>query len=226
MEHLVRALWSLCRSQGVTPALLVVPNWHGEWPLARHAAFVAWLRQCAAEGAEVILHGDRHDEVGLPRGWRDHVRAVGRTNAEGEFLTLSYAQAGERIARGLALFSDLRLSPIGFIPPAWLAREATHDAVRDAGLRISEDARGVRLHPRGVLMAAPALRWSGRGTFRAWGSRALATMRWTTHRHSSLIRLALHPQDLMHPVTAESVARETARWIASGTVVRYAQLQP
>ena len=33
LEAPVRALWDLCQSLGITPALLVVPDWHGEWPL-------------------------------------------------------------------------------------------------------------------------------------------------------------------------------------------------
>src|SRR5216683_2060563 len=44
----VETLWTLCRARGVTPALLVVPNWHGDWPLERYPAFVQWIRSCAA----------------------------------------------------------------------------------------------------------------------------------------------------------------------------------
>src|ERR1700677_1747309 len=60
----VEALWALARERGVTPALLVVPNWHGRWPLGEHPEFVRWVRARADEGAEIFLHGERHDEVG------------------------------------------------------------------------------------------------------------------------------------------------------------------
>ncbi len=224
LETPVRALWAMCRQHGVTPALLVVPEWHGEWPIERAPEFMAWVRSCASEGAEVFLHGERHDEIGSPRSWRDELRAVGRTAKEGEFLTLSYEAAQLRIARGLDRLAAQRLTPVGFIPPAWLALEGTHDVVRDAGLHVSEDADGVRVHPNDVRLAAPALRWSGRTTVRAWGSRATAELRWRTQRGAPLVRLALHPQDLAHPVTAASVARETARWIRARPVIHYAQL--
>lgn len=224
LEAPVRRLWAMCREHGVTPALLVVPEWHGEWPLERNDAFMAWVRQCAAEGAEVFLHGERHDEIGSPRSFSDELRAVGRTAKEGEFLTLDREAAQSRIARGLARLRALGLSPIGFIPPAWLAREATFDAVRDAGLRVSEDAGGVRVHARGVRLLAPALRWSGRTTMRAWGSRVTAAVRWHTQRATPFVRLALHPQDLAHPVTAASVEQEVARWTRARNVVQYAQL--
>jgi len=220
----VRRLWSLCREHGVTPALLVVPEWHGEWPIERYDGFMTWVRACASHGAEVFLHGERHDEVGSARSFNDELRAVGRTAKEGEFLTLDHDAAQLRIGRGLVRLRAMGLSPIGFIPPAWLAREATFDVVRDVGLRVSEDAGGVRVHTRGVRLQAPALRWSGRTTMRAWGSRVTAALRWRTQRATPFVRLALHPQDLAHPVTAASVERELVRWTRARNVVQYAQL--
>ncbi len=229
LEAPVRVLWALCRANGVTPALLVVPDWHGAWPLEAHPKFVQWLHTCVAEGAEIFLHGERHDEVGLPRAWRDELRAVGRTAKEGEFLTLDHAAATARIARGLARFTSLALQPIGFVPPAWLARDTTHDVVREQGLHVSEDADAVHVHRAStplvrVRLDAPALRWSGRTTLRAWGSRLTAAVRWHTLRRTPLVRLALHPQDLAHPVTAASVAQEVRRWTRARRVIRYESL--
>ena len=138
-------LWALCAERGVVPALLVVPNWHGEWDLSRHPEFVRWLRERAAAGAEIVLHGERHDEAKLPRTPTDSVRAWGRTDQEGEFLGLGREAARERIERGVALLRMLGLRPVGFIPPAWLAREDGHAAVADAGLAFSEDETGLRV---------------------------------------------------------------------------------
>ena len=217
-------LWSLCRQFGVTPALLVVPNWHGKWPLQHDDAFIAWVRDCADKGAEVFLHGERHDEVGLPRGLIDHGRALGRTAREGEFLTLRRASAQLRIERGLELLRTLDVSPIGFIPPAWLAREATHDAVKASGLRISEDESSVRVHARSAHLRAPAVRWSGRTAARAHMSAAFARARWHLQRRAPLVRIALHPQDLAHAITERSVYREVERWLTLGPVQRYDEL--
>lgn len=218
------ALWNLCRDSGATPALFVVPNWHGEWPLAKHQKFCRWLRECAAAGAEIFLHGERHDEVGLQRSPIDELRAFGRTNREGEFLTLDHDRAGDRIARGLQTLRAVGLDPIGFVPPAWLAREATFRAVQDAGLRVSEDAGSVRVHTANRTHAAPAVRWSGRTAIRARASAIVASLRWNTQRHRPLVRLALHPQDLAHPVSTESVHHEVRRWLKFGTVGRYGDL--
>jgi predicted deacetylase len=229
LERPVRQLWDLCRASGVAPGLLVVPNWKGICPLHRHQSFVRWLHACVEAGAEILLHGERHDEVGLPRGAGDTLRAFGRTAREGEFLTLDYDAARERIDRGIAALRAVDLTPIGFVPPAWLARDATHDAVRDAHLAVSEDSRGIRLHTpteatAGTRLDAPAIRWSSRSSTRAWGSRLTASARWRWQRDVPLMRLSLHPQDLSHAVTAQSVAVESARWMASRAIARYEAL--
>ena len=220
----VEALWALCRERGATPALLVVPNWHGEWPLRASPAYAEWVRARAAEGAEIFLHGERHDEVGLTRSWRDSQRAFGRTNKEGEFLTLDYEAAFERIGRGLELFRELRLSPIGFVPPAWLCRQGTHAACKAHGLAVLEDDAAIYLTESGTRLPSPVLRWSGRTDFRARGSAVQAAVRWRTQQQEPYFRIALHPMDLEHPVTRQSVIDELDRWLALRPAAPYVSL--
>lgn len=220
-------MWALCRARGVTPALLVVPNWHGVWPLDSAPAFVDWLRDCANAGAELFLHGERHDEVGLPRGWADARRAFGKTGQEGEFLTLDEAAARERIDRGLALLGRLGLTPIGFVAPAWLARPGCMRAVEKAGLAYSETDTAILVHRRRDTsrIPSPVVRWSGRTVFRARASAIVAAVRWHTQRTARHVRVALHPADLEHPASARSVALELDRWLADRGVSRYAELR-
>jgi predicted deacetylase len=222
--HQVARLWEMCAARGVCPALLVVPNWHGEWPLARHRTFVRWLHDRVADGAEIVLHGYRHDEVGAPRRVIDHWRALGRTAREGEFLTLREAAARARIADGLAVLRALELEPIGFIPPAWLAREDCHAAAAALGLGMSEDTATVWLHHRAARVSAPVVCWSARTAPRAWGSVALAELRWLAHRRAVLVRFALHPTDLDHPATARSVVAALDRWVRARRLVSYRAL--
>jgi predicted deacetylase len=221
----VARLWEICASRGVRPALLVVPDWHGRWPLEAHPAFVAWLRARAAEGAEIVLHGERHDEVGLPRTLADALRAWGRTDGEGEFLTLDGASARERILRGRARLQALGLEPVGFVPPAWLAREAGRQAVGRAGLGFTEDDRAVQVFPSGRRLASPVVRWSARSPVRAWGSVAVARARWTLQGRAALPRIALHPQDLGHPATAAALAPTLDRWLARHRPISYTALR-
>jgi uncharacterized protein len=221
----VARLWEICAARGVRPALLVVPDWHGRWPLESHATFVAWLRARAADGAEIVLHGERHDEVGLPRTLRDTLWAWGRTAREGEFLTLDEPAARERIARGRARLQALGLEPVGFVPPAWLAREAGHRAVGGTGLGFSEDERAILLFPSGRWLPSPVVRWSARTGVRAWGSVAVARARWTLQGRAPLPRIAFHPQDLGHPATAAALGPTLDRWLARHPPIPYTALR-
>ena len=220
----VQALWDLCRDRGATPGLLVVPDWHGRWPLRDAPAYVSWIRDRIADGAEIFLHGERHDEIGLPRSWRDSQRAFGRTNREGEFLTLDHDAAHERIGRGLALLDDLGMKPIGFVPPAWLCREGTHTACAAHGLHVLEDDATIHLLQHGVQLDSPVLRWSGRTDFRARGSAVQAAWRWRMQHEAPHFRIALHPMDLEHRVTRQSVTDELDRWLGSRPARPYASL--
>lgn len=220
----VARLWSLCALRGVRPALLVVPDWHGAWPLEAHPGFVAWLRARAAEGADIVLHGERHDEVGSPRAAADAFRALGRTDREGEFLTLGEPAASERITRGREKLRAVGLEPVGFVPPAWLAREAGFRAVGAAGFAFSEDDRAIRLFPSGRRLPSPVVRWSGRSAVRAWGSLAVARARWALQQRAAYPRIALHPQDLEHPATAAALGPTLDRWLARHRPISYRTL--
>lgn len=220
----VEALWALARDRGVTPALLVVPNWHGEWPLAQHPEFVRWVRARADDGAEIFLHGERHDEVGSPRTLADEWRAFNKTAREGEFLTLEAPAARERIERGLGLFARLGLSPVGFVPPAWLARDACYDVVAQAGLSFAENDGAVVVLPERRWIRSPVVRWSGRTPFRARASAVVAGARWRMQRKASVVRIAFHPSDLDHPASARSAAVSLERWLGNRAATPYADL--
>jgi hypothetical protein len=221
----VGRLWTLCAERRIVPALLVVPNWHGEWDLSRHPEFVRWLRERAAAGAEIVLHGERHDEAGLPRTRADRLRAWGRTAREGEFHGLDREAARERIERGAALLRMLGLHPVGFIPPAWLAREDGYAAVADAGLGFSEDEGAIRFYPGGHRVRSPAVRWSTRGRLRPWGSVVVARGRWRLQRRKHYPRLAFHPQDLGHPGVAAELGPTLERWLARHQPIAYEGLR-
>lgn len=223
-ESNVLRLWDLCSQRGIVPALLVVPNWHGEWPLASHPRFTTWLRSRVDHGAEIVLHGERHDEIGLTRTLVDNWRAWGKTDHEGEFLTLDGSAARARIIRGIRQLQEIGLQPTGFVPPGWLARESTHEAVAEAGLSFSEEERWIRLLASGERIPSPVVRWSARGSLRARGSVMVAKARWLLQGRSRWPRIALHPNDLEHAATARSLGQTLERWLEEHRPGRYADL--
>jgi predicted deacetylase len=198
--------WGLDR-----PALFVVPDWHGEWPLDAHEAFVADLRVREQAGAEIFLHGYRHDEVGHRRSATDRLRVFGRTAASAEFMFLSEQETAERLDRGLTMFRGVGLDPVGFVPPAWLFASHTRRLARDRGLSLTEsfvwledlDARERRF--------APALSWS---TARSWRSHLTAGIGSVRSRMSWLqpvIRVSIHPPDIDVPAARRSLERVLSR---------------
>jgi uncharacterized protein len=219
----VRQLWHLCREVGVVPALLVVPDWHGAAPIERDPAFLAWLRSAVSEGAEIILHGERHDEAGRPRALGDALRAAGKTAREGECLTLDAPELEALVARGLARLRALGFVARGFVPPAWLMRADARPGIYAAGLAFTEDEAAIYL-ASGSRIASPALRWSARTAFRARVSILVAEWRWRSQRRTAVMRVALHPADLSRPAVGRSVAGSLARWTMNRESRSYASL--
>jgi hypothetical protein len=60
---------------------------------------------------------------------------------------------------------------------------------------------------------------------RAHLSHAVSLWHLQRQRANPLVRLALHPQDLSHPVTALSVRVALRRWSQVRTTMRYQDLQ-
>ena len=109
----LRQIYALLERLGITRyALLVVPDWHGAWPLERHPAFVDDLLARQAAGVEIFCHGYRHDEAGTRRTLMQHVRVAGRTAAEAEFRIIPPDEAERRLDRGLELFRQLGIAPV------------------------------------------------------------------------------------------------------------------
>ncbi len=116
-------------------SLLVIPNFRGDGALDRHADFCAWLRDRAGQGDELVLHGYEHAGVGRPRTAGERFRNRWWTQGEGEFLSLDYGGALDRIARGKAMMYRAGLNAQGFVAPAWLVNEDGLRAARALGFQ-------------------------------------------------------------------------------------------
>jgi predicted deacetylase len=201
----------------------VVPNWHGAWPLEEHPQFAAWLRTRQERGAEILLHGLRHDEVGSTRTPWQHVRALGRTAAEGEFLGLTPEEAARRMGLGFETLRTCGLRPAGFVPPAWLHGRRSFQVIAGQGLDLTEDDRSVYSLARGRGLRAPVVRWSTRKAWRAAAGVAIAAVRRPLEGWRPLVRVAIHPPDMDHPAVRRSVERTLEAMLRRRVVVSYAQ---
>jgi predicted deacetylase len=221
----LETLYTLLEEFGVrTYALLVVPNWHGEWPLENFAEETASLRTRAMRGAEIVLHGWRHDEAGQPRSLAHRLRTWGHTDREGEFASLPPVEASARITRGLATLRACALEPIGFVPPAWLSGPGLGTIVHNAALAFTEDTRAVYLVATGRRILAPASCWSTRRAWRSVASVAVAAARVPLERSLPLVRLAFHPHDVDSPAVLASCRRTLAALLKDRRVIGYTEL--
>jgi len=217
-------IYALLAAHGIIRyALLVVPDWHGEWPLDRHTAFVDDLLRRQAEGAEIFLHGYRHDEAGFRRTWMQRARVAGRTAASAEFYLAPPDEAARRLDQGLALFQRLGLEPVGFIPPAWLHGRGLADQLRQRNLTITEGFWAIAnlAHRRSVF--APALSWSTARPWRSHLTAKIAAARGVMESAGGLVRVAIHPPDVEVPVVARSVSETLAYLSATRVAVTYRQ---
>jgi predicted deacetylase len=223
-ESRLGGVFALLQELGIERyALLVVPNWHGAWPLEEHPGFAALLRARQERGAEILLHGLRHDEVGSTRSPWQHLRAFGRTAREGEFLSLAPGEAARRMHRGLETLKALGLVPAGFVPPAWLHGPQSFQLIADQGLDFTEDTLTVYSLAQGRGLRAPALRWSTRRAWRAAAGVAIAAARRPLERWRPLLRVAIHPSDMDVPGVERSVKRTLTALLRHRVAVSYRQ---
>ncbi|HEY2516879.1 MAG TPA: polysaccharide deacetylase family protein [Polyangiaceae bacterium] len=225
---------AVCAKVGVKPALLVVPNFHGGWPLREHPAFCARLRDLQAAGHEVYLHGFFHQarlgdgDAHLPqraRGagpqgslrWRFAQRVA--SAGEAEFSDLSPDEALERLLDGERELTAAGLRIDGFVPPAWSMPRWVHALLRDRGYRFSEDHLRVYDPAAGRARPSVVLNYASRTPARLYSS--VAWCRLAKHAAIALpARIALHPADMRVPLLRREIDRLLAwgsgAWVSTG----------
>lgn len=179
-------------------SLLVVPNFHHRHPLQASPLRSA-LEERLARGDELILHGFHHcDDEPPPRDPRDWFMRRVYTH-EGEFFRLDEQGASERLSQGIALFRQLNWPVRGFVAPAWLMSAGTRRALARTELRYCSDPRSLLLLPNFTVLPAPSLVWTSRSAWRRGLSQVWCAAQLYRWQQAPVLRLALHPEDLLHP---------------------------
>ena len=209
-ETAIDRMLALLARLAVPPVpLLVVPDFHGQWPLDRHPGFADRLRAWREAGHELVLHGYWHRELpsdSVRGGFGDGLRRGLLTGGEGEFLALDSSATGARLDEGLAMWerAGLGAPPAGFIPPAWLHNDALDAQLWNRGFQWTEDHAGLRYRD-GAVLPNPVISWASRDRIRRLGSRVVCPTLEFTWRAKPVVRIALHPHDLDWPALEASL---------------------
>jgi uncharacterized protein len=179
-----------------TASLLVVPDYHRQGSATGDPAFVSWLRDLEARGYEIVIHGYFHQrprraDEGIAEKFMTRIY----TRDEGEFFDLDYDEAFARITKARDEFKAARLSPLGFVPPAWLLSAEGERAARDAGMQYTTRIDSVLDLLTGERRPTRSLVYS---TDSGW--RRTVSLGWNAALARSLemrelARLSIHPPD-------------------------------
>ncbi|MCJ9428835.1 DUF2334 domain-containing protein [Kordiimonas marina] len=208
-------------------AMLVVPNFWGEWPLEKHPEFGQWLREKADAGVEMILHGFYHKDTSQHEGRMAQFKATKMTAGEGEFLGLSHEDALGRIRDGRKLLEDILSRPVsGFIAPAWLYGEGAHAALKDEGFTFAEDHMNVWAPNDGHMLVerSPVISYASRSWSRTASSLLWSRLATVVLSQMKIVRQALHPHDFDKDVLTREIDRALRSLLSTRTAIRYQDL--
>jgi predicted deacetylase len=154
------------------------------------------LRELEENGHEIVIHGYFHER---PRRNGEGLRAKFLTrfytNGEAEFFDLTYDEAFARITLARDEFRAAKLSPIGFIAPAWLLSRGAQEAAREAGMQYTTHLGSVTDLLTGESQPARSLVYSTRAAWRQTASLAWNATLVRGAEMRELVRLSIHPAD-------------------------------
>ena len=211
MSDCVRLIDAIGDVAQVPITLLAVPRYHCD---PSSAAFGDWLRERSSAGDEIALHGYTHVDDGEPRNLLDRWRRRHYTRSEGEFSDLSLTEATRRITAGVRWFGSHGLPLRGFVAPAWLMSSGTWEALRWAGLSYTCTLRRFVLLPERQHITSQSVVYSTANAWRRQASRGWNTAVAALLKSNPLLRLELHPHDVLHDAVRRSWQSILARELA------------
>jgi predicted deacetylase len=218
---------SLAARHGAKPALLVVPNFHGSWPLSEHPAFCRRLVSLAREGHETYLHGYYHESrrtMGHELARGGLIARVGwlvaqrwSSDYEAEFCDVTRELAAFRLAEGERIFAGVGLTIDGFVPPAWSMPRWLVPLLGQRGYRFTEDHGHIYDPVGGQSRSSLVLNYATRSALRLVSTLAYCR----TAIKLALVaptRLAIHPADMRYRAVRNELDRLLGHF--SGRFVR------
>ena len=211
------------RALGVAQtSLLVVPNHHRRAPMTADPSFGPWLRELAASGHEIVIHGYHHLRDRRPReSVRDRLTTRFYTANEGEFYDLDRASAHQLVTTAREEFQQLGLTPTGFIAPAWLLGAEAEEALRDLQCEYTTRLGSVLDLRTGRVFTSQSMVWSVRSAWRRQVSLAWNALLYRRLASHPLLRISIHPVDLPHPKIWQQIRQLIARALADREPLTY-----
>ena len=216
-----------CARVGAKPALLVVPNFHGEAPLLDDERFCARLRDLQAAGHEIYLHGFFHesrrttDDRGAARvRWLFAQRVV--SGGEAEFSDVTPDEACARIDDGERVLRDAGLRIDGFVAPAWSFPSWLLPILAARDYRFTEDHTRIYDPARGRKRASVVLNYASRSP----GRMASTVLYCRVAKHARALfpaRVAIHPADMRVAILRHEVDH-LLEWARGDVVARGEEL--
>jgi predicted deacetylase len=223
----VEGALGLCSDVGVKPALLVVPDFHGRWPLGRHPDFCARLRALQAGGHEIYLHGYFHKagfsdaapgEDGKPTGLRRVFAQRIVSGSEAEMSDLSRAEAQARLDDGERVLAEAGLRVDGYVAPAWSMPPWLLPLLESRRYAFTEDHTHVYAPSRKEKRASLVLNFASRTPARMASTVAFCRLAKPARRLFPT-RIAIHPGDMRHAILRHEV-RHLLSWARGDYVAR------
>ena len=163
----------------------VVPNWHGEWPLAAHPDYCQLVRGASEE---LLLHGYFHQRQ---RGWGPTTWLAGCDEMNG----LEPEETRSTLERGQRVFTEVFGAPArGFIAPGWQRRHVSLGNVNTVGL---EHVLGFFSLTSGARRDVPLATWTwdcGRWGWLGHVGHGVGRLLQSLDR--GVPTLSIHPRDL------------------------------
>ena len=209
--------------QGVPQcSLLVIPDHHRRGHMRDDRAFVSWLQSQAEAGHEIVMHGYFHERAPRPEeSTRDKLTTRLYTSGEGEFYDLDRAAAAALVTKARAEFTELGITPSGFIAPAWLLSTEAEEALRDLRIGYTTRLGSVVDFETGATHHSQSLVWSVRSGWRRRTSLLWNALHFRRMRTSPLLRISIHPVDRRHPKIWQQIGELVSRALADREPLTY-----
>jgi predicted deacetylase len=196
-----RAILAELKAMGLDRySLLIIPDHHRKGHFLADNAFCDWLREQAAAGQEIVIHGYYHQRPQKAgESARDKFMTRFYTANEGEFYDISREQARALVAQAREEFVRQGIDPHGFIAPAWLLSPEAEQALAELGLRFTTRIGGVIDLSKGETHPSQSMVYSVRS---AWRRQVSLWWNATLYRRlaaNPLLRVGIHPVDYQHP---------------------------